>query len=73
MLCIVVCPDPDCAAPAEVADRFTLSSTHGPVEHVKTCCVHRHRFLLPSDLITTRPTSAAAPAGTSRTPSGNRH
>ena len=72
MLCILVCPDPDCAAPAEAADRFTLSSTHGPVEHVKTYCVHRHSFLLPSDQITT-PTSAAAPARTSRTPPGNRH
>ena len=43
---LVVCPD--CAAPAEVVDRFTMPSTDGPVEHVKVACLARHWFLLPA-------------------------
>ena len=42
---LVVCPE--CAAPAEVVDRFAVPSTHGPVEHVKVQCLGRHWFLLP--------------------------
>jgi hypothetical protein len=42
---LVVCPQ--CAAPAEVVDRFTLPGTDGPVEHVKVRCLQRHWFLLP--------------------------
>jgi hypothetical protein len=48
MLSLLPCPDPGCGAPAEVIDRFTLSSTSGPIEHVKTRCVHRHVFLMPT-------------------------
>jgi hypothetical protein len=36
---------PACGAPAEVIDRFVLSSTHGPVEHVKTSCITGHWFV----------------------------
>jgi hypothetical protein len=43
---LVVCPE--CAAPAEVVDRFALPSTEGPVEHVKVQCLSRHWFLLPA-------------------------
>jgi hypothetical protein len=43
---LVVCPE--CAAPAEVVDRFALPSTDGPIEHVKVMCVMRHWFLLPA-------------------------
>jgi hypothetical protein len=43
---LAVCPE--CAAPAEVLDRFALSSTDGPVEHVTVVCLGRHRFLLPA-------------------------
>ena len=42
---LVVCPE--CAAPAEIVDRFALPSTHGAVEHVKVLCLARHWFLLP--------------------------
>lgn len=38
----------------EVLDRFELDSTAGPVEHVKTRCVHRHGFLMPAELLTAR-------------------
>jgi hypothetical protein len=41
---IVPCPDPSCAAPAEVLDRWELWSTVGPVPHLKTLCVQMHVF-----------------------------
>ena len=43
---LVVCPE--CAAPAEVVDRYVLPSTDGPVEHVKVQCLVRHWFVLPT-------------------------
>ena len=43
---LVVCPE--CAAPAEVVDRYALPSTDGPVEHVKVQCLGRHWFVLPT-------------------------
>jgi hypothetical protein len=36
---------PECGAPAEVVDRFELTSTAGPVEHVELMCVRRHWFV----------------------------
>jgi hypothetical protein len=44
---LTYCPEPTCDAPAEVIDRFVLSSTDGGIEHVKVRCLHRHWFLLP--------------------------
>jgi hypothetical protein len=46
---LIVCPEPSCAAPAEMVDQFVLWSTSGPIEHVKTYCVNRHIFLLPTE------------------------
>jgi hypothetical protein len=43
---IVGCPQ--CAAPAEVVERFVLGGTAGPVEHVTVRCVLRHWFALPA-------------------------
>lgn len=37
---------PDCGAPAEVTDRFAMTSTDGPIEHVRVGCADRHWFLL---------------------------
>ena len=48
---LITCPDPDCGAPAEVTDRFTLASTDGTVVHVKTICARRHWFTLPAERI----------------------
>jgi hypothetical protein len=39
---------PECGLPAEVIDRFTLSSTDGPVEYVKTRCVTGPWFTTPA-------------------------
>ncbi len=52
---------PECGAPAEVTDRFTLESTDGPIEHVRVHCVARHWFLL-STASLARYRAAARPA-----------
>jgi hypothetical protein len=39
---VVACPEPRCAAPAEILERFALASTDGPLEHRKTICVLGH-------------------------------
>jgi len=41
---IVACPDPACPAPAWVYERWTWTSTDGPVEHAKTGCEAGHWF-----------------------------
>jgi hypothetical protein len=58
---LAVCPE--CAAPAEVLDRFALPGTGGAVEHVRVACLARHWFLLPAASLPTMP-SADAVAGT---------
>ena len=40
---------PQCDLPAEVIDRFSLSSTDGPIAHVKTACLAGHVFTPPAD------------------------
>jgi hypothetical protein len=40
----IACPDPACKAAARIVDRWTLGSTHGPVEQVKTMCERGHWF-----------------------------
>jgi hypothetical protein len=35
-------PCPECGEPAEIRRRFTLWSTHGPLEHVKVHCARGH-------------------------------
>ena len=47
MLDLIICPDPACEAIAELVDRGTARSTDGPVEIVRTLCLHRHTFVLP--------------------------
>ena len=39
---------PQCAAVAEIVERFVLGGTDGPVEHVTVRCVLRHWFALPA-------------------------
>jgi hypothetical protein len=60
---LVVCPE--CAAPAEVVDRFPLPSTDGDVEHARIRCLYRHWFLLPVASLP-RVGTPAAPRGTER-------
>lgn len=40
---------PECAAPAEVVDRFDLPGTSGPVPHLTVRCLHRHRFTVTAE------------------------
>jgi len=35
-------PCPECGAPAQITERFSLDSTDGPIEHLKTGCVNNH-------------------------------
>lgn len=49
MLTVVACPE--CGVPAEITDRFSLSSTDGPVDHVALSCVGGHHFRMPSELL----------------------
>jgi hypothetical protein len=71
---------PECGSPAEITEQFSLGSTSGPVEHVRTACVRRHWFLLPipqprspADAAATtwgdtKPASDAAPSARVRGP-----
>jgi hypothetical protein len=51
MLQLTRCPDPSCGTVAEITDRFVLGSTDGPAEHVRTHCVNRHWFVLPTSRV----------------------
>ena len=51
MLDLIICPDPACGAFAELVDRGTVLSTDGPVEIIRTLCLHRHIFVLPVELL----------------------
>jgi hypothetical protein len=58
---IIHCPQPDCGAPAEIVDRWTWTSTNGPVEHVKTWCASGHWFTPALDTPTVQPTPNLPP------------
>jgi len=46
---LIACPDPSCSAIAEIVDRVVVGSTSGPIEIVRTRCLHMHVFVLPAD------------------------
>ncbi len=56
MLTLTSCPE--CHAPAEITDRFTLASTDGPVAHVAVSCLAGHHYRMPADKL---PLSADPP------------
>jgi hypothetical protein len=56
MLTIVACPG--CSAPADVAERFSLPSTDGPVHHVVVHCAAGHHFRMPADMLAAQPAPA---------------
>jgi hypothetical protein len=62
---LTVIPCPECDAPAEIAERFSLPSTDGPVAHVVVYCVGGHHFRMPADRLA--PPRRAAPAVPRRT------
>jgi pimeloyl-ACP methyl ester carboxylesterase len=57
---VIACPDPTCRAPARIVDRWTWSSTSGPVEHVKTGCERDHWFTPTVDSLDLPPAPTAA-------------
>ena len=63
MLTLTSCPD--CHAPAEITDRFTLASTDGPVAHVAVSCLAGHHYRMPADKL---PGPDSPPPRRSRTP-----
>jgi hypothetical protein len=54
----IICPDPNCGAPARIVDRWSFGSTSGPAEHVKTNCERGHWF---TPLVETLQQPAEAP------------
>jgi hypothetical protein len=58
---IVECPE--CAAPAEVVDRFVLESTDGPIEHAIVLCVLRHRFTVLVERLVSPPSAGPGTVG----------
>ena len=49
MLTLISCPD--CGVPAEITERFSLPSTHGPVDHIALHCARGHHFRMPTDML----------------------
>jgi hypothetical protein len=49
VLTLISCPG--CGVPAEVADRFSLPSTEGPVDHVVVDCAAGHHYRMAADLL----------------------
>ncbi len=49
MLILVACPE--CGVPAEVTDRFALTSTDGPIEHLALRCAASHHFRMPVEML----------------------
>jgi hypothetical protein len=45
----VLCPDPQCAGPAHIEDRWTLESTDSPVDMVKVRCSAGCWYTLPAE------------------------
>jgi hypothetical protein len=64
---VIACPE--CGLPAEVTERFSLSSTDGPVEHVALACVDGHYFRTSADRVSPPAGPLAnSPIGFSRLP-----
>ena len=56
MQTVISCPG--CGVPAEIADRFSLPSTDGPVEHVVVDCAAGHHYRMAADRLPARQATA---------------
>jgi hypothetical protein len=56
----ILCPDRDCGAPADIIAHWTLLSTSGPVEQVRTRCEAGHVFTPTVDMLERKPVLVAA-------------
>ena len=59
LLTLMSCPE--CNAPAEITERFSLPSTDGPVSHVALHCAAGHHFRMPADKLPARALEQLAP------------
>jgi hypothetical protein len=59
---------PECGLPAEITERFSLSSTDGPVEHVALACVDGHHFRMPADGLSPEAGAPATGSGVTTSP-----
>ena len=66
MQSVIACPE--CGLPAEITERFSLSSTDGPVEHVALACVDGHYFRMPTDRLSPEAGPPATGSGVSTSP-----
>jgi len=57
---VIACPDLACSAAARIVDGWTLGSTGGPVEHVKTHCERGHWFTPSVESLDPAPTTTEA-------------
>jgi hypothetical protein len=48
----VLCPDPQCASPAHIEDRWPCQSTDGPVDIVKVRCSAGCWYTVPAEDLT---------------------
>ena len=46
---------PECGLVAEIVDAVAVASTSGPMDLVRRVCVPRHRCVMPSVALATRP------------------
>jgi hypothetical protein len=59
LLIILSCPE--CEVPAEVTDRFSLTSTDGPVDHVELRCIADHHFRMPAEKLSAQDQEQLSP------------
>ncbi len=60
MTSTVCCPE--CNKEATVVDRFVLSSTDGPIEHLRIHCIDRHHFTMPAERLVAYAAQGSLPA-----------
>jgi hypothetical protein len=63
---LIACPE--CGLPAEITERFSLSSTDGPVEHVALACVDGHCFRMEAERVLPPACPLAAGSGVTVNP-----
>jgi len=62
VLTVITCPQ--CRAPAEITEYFSLPSTDGPVVDMALSCAAGHHFRMPADRLPAHPPGPATGPGT---------
>jgi len=66
MQSVAACPE--CGLPADITERFSLSSTDGAVEHVVLACVDGHYFRMPAEMLSSHAGPPAIRYGVAASP-----